>query len=227
MTQFWGSRDAQAARQAATGRVDAGTRGAVTGGGHLDAVGELIIETARTHLPSDVTVHTGGGNRNPLTAIAGYVRPTKQWDIVFRRVGAPIAIIELKSQVGSFGNNANNRAEEAVGNAADVLSAQKHGLLPRDLWRGYVFVIEDCPASRGPSTLGDDPRWAMDPAFRNASYLTRVTMLCDRLVTDGYYDAAWAVATRQPPDFAWSEPDARLTGYDRFATKLQEFFRSL
>lgn len=46
LAQFWGSRDAQAAKQAASGTLDAGTRGAVTGGGHLNAVAELggVIE---------------------------------------------------------------------------------------------------------------------------------------------------------------------------------------
>ncbi len=224
---FWGSRDAQAARQQSSGRVDAGTRGSVTGGQHLNAVGDLVESVTASAKPARVTVHSGGGNRNPLTAIAGWFRPTKQWDIVYRLDGEPVAVIELKSQVGSFGNNANNRAEEAVGNAADLLAAQRHGQLPSHLWRGYIFVIEDCDASRKPSTLGDDDRWAMDERFANASYVQRVSILCDRLVDDGLYDGAWAVATSQPPSFSWVEPDPPLTGFDRFASGLRGFLQGL
>ena len=38
----WAVRAAQAAKQAASGNVDAGLRGAVTGGGHLDGVAMLL-----------------------------------------------------------------------------------------------------------------------------------------------------------------------------------------
>ncbi len=34
--------------------------------------------------------------------------------------GKLLAGIEFKSQVGSFGNNYNNRTEEAIGSAADI-----------------------------------------------------------------------------------------------------------
>ena len=227
LAHFWGSRDAQAAKQQSSGRQDAGTRGSVTGGQHLNAVGDLVKSVTADAMPAGMTVHSGGGNRNPLTAIAGWFRPTKQWDIVYRLNDEPVAVVELKSQVGSFGNNANNRAEEAVGNAADLLAAQRHGQLAAKLWRGYIFVIEDCDASRKPSTLGDDDRWAMDDRFTNASYVERVSILCDRLVEEGLYDGAWAVATSQPPDFGWVEPDPSLTGFDRFASSLRGFLGGL
>lgn len=38
-------------------------------------------------------------------------------------VGRPIAAIELKSLLGSFGNNFNNRSEEAIGTAHDLWTA--------------------------------------------------------------------------------------------------------
>lgn len=50
--------------------------------------------------------------------LPGYFRPTKEWDIVVVVDGNLIAAIELKSQIGpSFGNNFNNRTEEALGTA--------------------------------------------------------------------------------------------------------------
>lgn len=39
---FWTVRESQAAKQVASGKLDAGTRGAVTGGAHLDAIAQLL-----------------------------------------------------------------------------------------------------------------------------------------------------------------------------------------
>jgi len=42
--------------------------------------------------------------------------------------GELLAIIEFKSHVGpSFGNNLNNRVEEALGNVIDVLTVYREG----------------------------------------------------------------------------------------------------
>ena len=114
-----------------------------------------------------------------------------------------------------------------MGNAADLLAAQRHGELPSKLWRGYIFVIEDCDASRKPSRLGDDSRWTMDERFANASYVERVSILCHRLVEEGLYSGAWAVATSQPPKFAWMEPDSSTTGFDVFASGLRGYLQAL
>ena len=48
--------------------------------------------------------------------LPGFFRPTKEWDFLVVKKGMLIAGIEAKSQVGpSFGNNFNNRTEEAMG----------------------------------------------------------------------------------------------------------------
>lgn len=47
--------------------------------------------------------------------LPGYFRPTKDWDfLIISPTKKLIAVIEFKSQVGSFGNNFNNRTEEAL-----------------------------------------------------------------------------------------------------------------
>ena len=54
-----------------------------------------------------------------LLTLPGFFRPTKLWDLLVINQGKLIAAIEFKSQVGpSFGNNANNRCEEALGNGS-------------------------------------------------------------------------------------------------------------
>ena len=52
--------------------------------------------------------------------LPGFFRPTKQWDLLVVRDQHLLAAMELKAQVGpSFGNNFNNRTEEAMGSALD------------------------------------------------------------------------------------------------------------
>jgi len=49
--------------------------------------------------------------------LPGWYRPEKKWDLLIVSDGRLLAAIEFKSQVGSFGNNYNNRTEEAIGSA--------------------------------------------------------------------------------------------------------------
>ena len=57
--------------------------------------------------------------------IPGYFRPTKMWDALVIYKSRLIAAFELKSQVGSFGNNFNNRTEESIGSANDFWTAHR------------------------------------------------------------------------------------------------------
>jgi hypothetical protein len=63
------------------------------------------------------------------TVLPGYFRPAKEWDLLVISKNNLIASIEIKSQVGpSFGNNFNNRVEEALGNACDIWTAYREGI---------------------------------------------------------------------------------------------------
>lgn len=58
--------------------------------------------------------------------IPGYFRASKDWDLlIVSPKGNLIAAIELKSQVGSYGNNLNNRTEESLGSAEDFWTAYR------------------------------------------------------------------------------------------------------
>jgi hypothetical protein len=59
--------------------------------------------------------------RGTSLELPGYYRPEKKWDLLVVHEDALAAAIEFKSQVGpSFGNNFNNRIEEAVGSTQDL-----------------------------------------------------------------------------------------------------------
>jgi len=78
--------------------------------------------------------------------LPGFFRPTKDWDLVVMLNHPLLASPEFKSQVGpSFGNNFNNRVEEAVGSATDLWTAYREeafAKFPRP-WLGYLMLLEE------------------------------------------------------------------------------------
>lgn len=118
-------------------------------------------------------------SRTVLT-LPGYFRPTKLWDLLVIHQGELIAAIELKSQVGpSFGNNFNNRTEEAIGTAHDFWTAYREGAFgkqPRP-FAGWLMLVEDAPQSRSP-VRDSSPHFPVFEEFKGASYLKRYELLC-------------------------------------------------
>jgi hypothetical protein len=103
-----------------------------------------------------------------------------------------IAAIEAKSQVGpSFGNNFNNRTEEAMGSALDLWTAYRERafLNSAQPFIGYFFMLEDCEASKRPVTV-QEPHFTVFPEFRGASYMRRYELFCRKLVLERHYTAA-------------------------------------
>lgn len=189
---FWGNREAASRRQVESGSIDAGTRGAVTAGKNLDGFVALIRSLVAANGLPELTVHVKKG----LVVLPGYFRPTKQWDLLVMRGTRLVAAIEFKSQVGSFGNNYNNRTEEAIGTAHCLWTAYRDGALgnePRP-FLGWLMVVEDAPKSRVP-VRNDEPHFPVFPEFRGASYLRRYDLLCQRLVREQLYTAAALLAT--------------------------------
>lgn len=203
---YWTARDDAAAAQVAKGVVEPGGRAGVTAGAHLDYVAELLATACiAAGAPVD-QVYFSAPKTSPLRrdgsakgfTLPGYYRPTKKWDLVVWNSGVPIVVVELKSQNGpSYGNNANNRAEEAVGNAVDFERARYSGLIPGNPWVGYVYVIEDDVLSSRSGKA--EPMFVQpDADFATWSYAERVVELSHRLVGDGLYHGAWPIATSSP-----------------------------
>jgi hypothetical protein len=143
--------------------------------------------------------------------LPGFYRPTKNWDLVVIEGDVLVAAIELKSQVGSVGNNFNNRTEEAIGNAIDLRRAYEAGLLGRvPPWLGYVFVLEESPQSNNPVRITSTP-FNTDRVFTRTSYSDRYNVLCRRLVSDGLYDAACFVTSSRVPGSRMTQPDPALS----------------
>ena len=147
---FWGNRYAAAQQKEEAGKIDQGTRGAVTAGKNMDGFATLMADLVASNGLKDAKVIYAGR----VVTLPGFFRPTKQWDLLVLNEGRLIAALEFKSQVGSFGNNFNNRTEEAIGTAHDVWTAYREGAFgehPKP-FLGWLMLLEDQDGSRSPVT---------------------------------------------------------------------------
>jgi hypothetical protein len=146
---FWGNREKARQKQIEAGVTDQGERAGVTGGKNMDGFTALVIDLVEANGLTHAAIYK---ERAALT-LPGFFRPTKLWDLLVVNDGRLIAAIELKSQVGpSFGNNFNNRTEEAIGTAHDLWTAYREGAFgknPRP-FIGWLMMAEDAPQSRRP-----------------------------------------------------------------------------
>jgi hypothetical protein len=220
---FWTGRDLQSQKQIESGHVDAGTRGSVTGGQHLTALQDLIAEQFAPLLELGAKIRKSG-----VIPLPGYYRRAKNWDIVVTYRDILVAAIECKSQVGSFGNNFNNRTEEAIGNAVDLWRAYEAGLVgTRAPWLGFVFVLERAPGSTEPVRDHGKPLSRTDPAFDYSSYTVRYEELFQRLVQERLYDATCLISTERGEGI-YDEPlydvstESLTTAIARRVTQIQE-----
>lgn len=185
---FWGGRASAAQKQLVSGKVDQGARGAVTSGKNMDGFVQIIVDLVKANGLPHAQIHL---ERKVLT-LPGYFRPTKLWDLLVVNEGKLVAALECKSQVGpSFGNNFNNRTEEALGTAHDFWTAYRErafGEIVRP-FVGWLMLVEDAPSSRTPVRDGS-PHFPIFPEFRSASYLDRYNILCKKLVQEQLYTSA-------------------------------------
>lgn len=145
VAHYWGTRSAQRKKQEQSGKADQGLRSAVTGGAQMDGFIDLFTEViVRAGIPGQFIF------RKKAVELPGFFRPTKEWDLLVVRGQTLIAAMEAKSQVGpSFGNNFNNRTEEAIGSALDLWTAYRERayLTSPQPFLGYFFMLEDCDAT--------------------------------------------------------------------------------
>lgn len=142
---------------------------------------ELLVESGIRN----AAIHT------QQSVLPGYFRPTKEWDLVVVVDGTLFATIEFKSQAGpSYGNNFNNRVEEALGSATDLWTAYREGAFKPSQrpWLGYFMLLEDEPRSTSPVSV-QEPHFKVFDEFREVSYAKRYQLFCERLIRERLYDA--------------------------------------
>jgi len=230
---YWDARTKNKEKQVGSGKIDAGTRGEVTGGTQMGAlevlVADILCEAGLNRL--DVRTRTA-------LELPGYFRATKKWDLIVISEGQLVLAMEFKSQAGkSIGNNVNNRSEEAVGSAKDLWTAYREGRLGAGApapFLGYLFLLEDRASVKLP-VANKEPYFQVDPVFRGpagsatktgvikhkgVSYAERYELLCRRLVLERIYNAScFLMATNARPT-AISQPAEDLS-FSRFAAALR------
>jgi hypothetical protein len=155
-----------------------------------------------SNLVRDFLVDCGIGQSsifcNQAVELPGWYRAEKKWDLLVVVKGQLIAAMEFKSQVGSFGNNFNNRTEEVLGSATDIWTAYREGAftLSQRPWLGYVMVLEGVARSLEPSWR-KRTTFKVFPEFREASYAKRYEILMTKLVRERLYDSAALLLSNQ------------------------------
>ena len=216
---FWSNRAKARQKQIEAGKADQGERAGVTAGKNMDGFLALIIDVVKANGLEHAEIH----QQRAVVTLPGYFRPTKLWDVLVINQGRLIAAVELKSQVGpSFGNNFNNRTEEAIGTAHDLWTAYREGAFgkhPRP-FVGWMMMVEDAPESRRPVS-DRSPHFPVFKEFQGASYLKRYDILCQRLIQENLYAAATVLASPREAvgDGKYGEL-SELTGLRTFITTL-------
>jgi hypothetical protein len=206
VSAFWRSRGT-----ATTKLSQGGSRDSVVSGKNMDGFVSLVGKiTNHCGLPSEAVF-----TRKSQVVLPGFFRATKNWDVLVIHERRLLGVFEFKSQVGSFGNNFNNRSEEVIGSAADLWVAHHHGAYsdgphrgrsrvsdsgpallnpayqsdPRPPFLAWLMLLEDSEASLAPVKC-DEPHYPVFDEFRGASYARRYQILCERLVERQLYSAA-------------------------------------
>jgi hypothetical protein len=219
VAHFWNTRKNQGTTQGgSTGAKDAGNRSMVTGGKQMDGFVSLFARIVEAEgIPASAIDIKD-------TTLPGYFRPEKDWDLVVIVEGKLIASVEFKSHIGpSFGNNFNNRVEEALGNATDLNTAYREGAFRPSTkpWLGYMMLLEDHKKSTTPVRLRES-HFSVFPEFHQTSYQKRYELFCTRLVRERLYDAACLVVTASTEGLKgnFSEPVEELS-FNNFVLSLQ------
>jgi hypothetical protein len=234
--RYWDARAKNKEKQVQSGKIDAGTRGEVTGGTQMGAlevlVADILCEAGLKRL--DVRTRTA-------LELPGYFRATKKWDLIVVSDGQLVLAMEFKSQAGkSIGNNVNNRSEEAVGSAKDIWTAFREGRFGNSPtpFLGYFFLLEERDSVKTPVS-NKEPYFPVDPAFRGdvkksharkatqgqeryagVSYGKRYELLCRRLVLERLYNCACFVMATNSEATRITQPAEDLT-FQRLAAALR------
>jgi hypothetical protein len=211
---FWNTRNAQLSGRSKT---DQGNRSAVTGGKQLDGFIGLLVQVSKDIGIPEEYIYVKGNN------VPGFFRPTKDWDfLIITPTNKLIAVVELKSQVGSFGNNFNNRTEEALGSAVDLWTAFRENGFPQTQppWVGYLMLVEKTDKSSRTVRL-QEPYFKVRKEFKETSYLDRYALFCQKLMQERHYSATSLIWTESNMNYGSLTSDISFMGF--IQGKLNEF----
>lgn len=202
INQFWQTKKNQLAHS-----TDKSNRGAVVGGKQLDGFIGILKNLALSVGINESCIYTKNNY------LPGYFRSSKDWDFIILTPSNKLLVaIELKSQVGSYGNNFNNRTEEALGSAIDFWTAFRKEQFPHQEapWLGYVMIIGKDEKSTIP-VKNYENHFPVREEFQGASYIERYKILCQKLIQERHYTSTALLWTNEEKDFGDVEESISLT----------------
>jgi len=188
---------------------DSSNRGAVTGGKQMDGFIDMLKGIAMEQGIPEECIYTKN------TYIPGFFRSSKDWDFLIISPNKKlITAIELKSQIGSYGNNFNNRTEEAIGSAVDLWTAFRENQFPNQQapWVGYLTVVGKDDSSTSP-IKNIEPYFPVRTEFNSTSYLDRYKLLCQKLILERHYSSAALLCTNGPEHFENMSDDTSIGSF--------------
>ncbi|MFB6179588.1 MAG: PaeR7I family type II restriction endonuclease, partial [Halorientalis sp.] len=167
---YWETLSGQAESQRDSEDSTRGRRAEVLGGKQMDGFAGLIEDLlVEAGVPRDAVDH------DYYATLPGFFRHEKEWDTAVVYDGELLAVVEYKSQASSFGNNLNNRAEEAIGSFTDLIEAYEDGVFapsPQP-WIGYLMLMADNARSRNVPQVRE-VNFEVDDEFQDATYVDRM-----------------------------------------------------
>lgn len=201
---FWNTKQHQLADSG-----DSSNRGSVVAGKQMDGFIDLLVKVAQeAGVPTECIIT----DKNYLP---GFFRSSKDWDmLIIAPSGKLIAAIELKSQVGSYGNNFNNRTEEAIGSAVDLWTAFREGQFPNQQapWVGWLMVVGRDNASERP-VRNYEPYFPVRQEFNGACYLDRYRILCQKLILERHYTSTALLWTSDKDNYGDVSTDISIANF--------------
>lgn len=207
IAHFWDTRLKQ--RSFSKSKEEKDNRAAVVGGKQMDGFIQLFKQVATDFGVPSSCIFTKGNH------LPGFFRPTKDWDfLVLSPQHKLVALLEFKSQVGSFGNNFNNRTEEAIGSAVDVWTAFREQVYPnqRPPWIGYLILVEKSVKSLTPVKVRS-PYFSYLKEFEGTSYLERYAILCRKLMLERHYSATSLIWTDNKKNYGDMAQELSINGF--------------
>lgn len=214
---YWETRSDQREDQRESENSTRGRRAEVLGGNQMDGFASLVEDIlVNAGIPREAVKH------DYHATLPGFYRHEKEWDTAVVYDDELLAVVEYKSQASSFGNNLNNRAEEAVGSFTDLVEAYEDGVFapsPQP-FIGYLMLMADNEESRNTPQVRE-VNFEVDEAFRDATYVDRMEQLCLRMVRRRVVDEAAFLLSDEDDgeDGGYWEPNEELR-FRRFVHSL-------
>ena len=148
---------------------------------------ELLADVVSYADPDGLDV-CGSVSSKFSTTINGIIRPTRRWDFVATSGDELRVVIAVQRLTRSVGNNLNNRLVESLGQGIDLkLSLLEQGLDPREIFTGYLLVMENSEETASPIPSKSNSRSLLPDRYDGLSYLRKADLSLMRMSQKGIW----------------------------------------